>query len=93
MKKVTNSCFYSNIFLFGKGSKSLDFPLTLKEGEAVFYSITANHLNGFLFLNKHSHGTIELSGYYEIAQRKKIHSKSSIKFNTGKYGIGKIVSS
>jgi hypothetical protein len=72
-------------------TNKIDFPFTLKEGGAVFLSITAQHLNGVLLLNKLYSGTIELSGYYETAQRKKIHSKSKIKFDTNEYGIGKIV--
>ena len=73
----------SYIVLF---QQNIDFPHILGEGEAVFLSIDAPVVANFLYYNNFR-GVVQLSGYFETAQKKIVKSMSTIDFDIEKYRI------
>jgi hypothetical protein len=64
-------------------TKKVNFPYGLKEGDAVFYGLSARQLAYFLHYNGYS-GIVKLSGYFKTAQKKIVKSKS-IDFDIERY--------
>lgn len=66
-----------------KFDQKIDFPHTLKEGEAIFFSLTERQIAAFLYYNDFP-SKIKLSGFYKTAQ-KKIYKTKSIDIDFEKY--------
>ncbi len=69
-----------------KFRKKIDFPHGLKEGQAVFQSLTAQGVAVNL-CNKKFTGKVKISGFFKTAQNKIVKSESTVEFDINKYLI------